>query len=234
MTSAAFLRTSIEARLPSAFAPSKRIERKTLLTGVEAIDAMTSGIPLGALTEICGSNLASSGKTSVLHSLLARASRKYFCALVDPGDGFDPASAERARVEFSRLLWVRCGRSRQKMPPLEQAFKATDMLLQSGGFGLIVMDLGGFPEKLVRRIPLSSWFRLSRVLEKQDTALVVIEQRPHAASCAGLVLELRPRPAAWQANLLAGFSIAAEVTRCRQKNPAQPETREFPLKPQWA
>src|SRR6266851_3713292 len=98
MTAAAILRTRIEAKLPSAFALSKCMERSTILTGINAIDALTSGIPLSALTEICGSNVASSGKTSLLHSLLAQAAEKYFCALVDAGDSFDPASAASAGV----------------------------------------------------------------------------------------------------------------------------------------
>ncbi len=237
MTSAAILRSTIERKLPLAFAPSKRIERETIPTGIEAVDAMTSGIPLSALTEICGSNLASSGKTSVLHSLLARASQKYFCALVDAGDSLDTASAENAGVDFSRLLWVRCGRSRQKMPPLEQAFKATDMLLQSGGFGLIVMDLSGVPDRVVRKVPLTSWFRFSRVVEKQNVALVVLQQRSHAASCAGLVLECKTTSAVWQGRLLTQLNVSAEVLRGRQKKPvrsAHPERPDFSLKSQWA
>jgi len=252
MTSATILRNSIEARLPSAFALSKRRERSTIPTGIDAIDRVTSGIPLSALTEICGSNVASSGKTSFLHSLLAQATGKYFCALVDAGDSFDPASAESAGVNFSQLLWVRCGlyrekyrekpleKPRQKLPPLEQAFKAVDMLLQSGGFGLIVMDLSSIPEKIVRRVPLSSWFRFSRVLEKQSTALVVIGQRPQATSCAGLVLELKARPAAWSGKLLTHFQVAAEVVRMREnqnaneRRPAQSAHPDFRLKSQWA
>jgi recombination protein RecA len=129
---------------------------------------------------------------------------------------------------------VRCGKGRQKTPPLEQAFKATDMLLQSGGFGLIVMDLSGVPERVVRRAPLSSWFRFSRVVEKQNTALVVVEQRPHAASCAGLVLEFRTKPAVWLGRLLTQFHVRAEVLRAREKKPAQSERPDFSLKSQWA
>lgn len=234
MTSAALLRTTIEARLPSAFALSKRMERRTIPTGMDAIDGMTQGIPLSTLTEICGSSLASSGKTSLLHSLLARASREYFCALVDASDSFDPASAKNAGVNFSKLLWVRCGCTRQKMPPMEQAFKAADMLLQSGGFGLIVMELSGIPEKVVRRVPVSSWFRFSRVLEKQNTALVVMGERPHATSCAELVLQLKTGPSTWSGKLLTHFRVEAEIVRAREKRPSQSASPDFRLKTQWA
>src|SRR5204862_431136 len=102
----------------------------------------------GALTEICGP--ASSGRSSVLHSLLARTTERECCALIDASDAFDPQSAALASVEMARLLWVRCNgstqyavRSTQKernarrgaFSVVEQALKATDLLLQSGGFG---------------------------------------------------------------------------------------------------
>ena len=234
MNSAALLRAHIEEKIPSAFALSRRTEQKTLATGIAEIDALTGGIPLSALTEICGSDLASSGKTSLLISLLASASGKHFCALVDATDSFDPASAEAAHVNLSRLLWVRCGKQKSRLRPLEQAFKVTDMLLQSGGFGLIAVDLSGIPERFVRRVPLTSWFRFSRVIEKLPVALVFLEQQPHATSCAGLVLHVNARPATWQGKLLTQCNIQAEVVRTRDKRPAQSVRPDFSLKAQWA
>jgi hypothetical protein len=234
MTSAAILRSTIERKLPLAFVPSKRIERETIPTGIEAIDAMTSGVPLSALTEICGSNLASSGKTSVLHSLLARASQKYFCALVDAGDCFDPGSGQAAGIHLPRLLWVRCGKSRTKLPRLEQAFKVADILLQSSGFGLIVVDLSSIPERVVRKVPLSSWFRFSRVIEKQSAALVFIQQEPQATSCAGLVLRVASEPAVFSGQLFTQFDLKVEVVRGREKKPVRSEKSGFSLHTQWA
>ena len=63
------------------------------------------------------------------------------CALVDTNNAFDPKSASQAEINFERLLWIRCANN------LEHAFKATDLLLQGGGFGLIVLDLGDVPAK---------------------------------------------------------------------------------------
>jgi len=80
----------------------------TVLTGIAELDALTSGIPRGALTEICGS--ASSGRTSVLLALLAEVTRRQeVCALVDVSDSFHPHSAAAAGVDLDRLLWIRCG-----------------------------------------------------------------------------------------------------------------------------
>ena len=187
---AALLKTQIEQHIPSAFTFYQRQNQGSIPTGIPAIDNAVHGLPLSALTEICGSNLASSGKTSVLLSLLAQSTREHFCALVDASDSFDPASGQASGITLPRLLWVRCGKSRVKLPPLEQAFKVADILLQSGGFGLIAVDISGIPEQIVRKVPLSSWFRFSRVIERQPAALVFIEQAPHATSCAGLVLRV--------------------------------------------
>jgi len=240
--SAQILRSQIEQKLPSAFTVYPRQDRGAIPTGIAPIDKIVRGIPLHALTEICGSNLVSSGKTSVLTSLLAQASRNHFCALVDAADAFDPASGQATGIHLPRLLWVRCGKSRVKLPPLEQAFKVADILLQSGGFGLIAVDLSGIPERVVRKVPLSSWFRFSRVIEKHPAALVFIAQEPHATSCAGLVLRVTTEPAVFSGTLLTQLNIKVEVVRARGKKPVcsekysgEPvEKTGFSLRTQWA
>src|SRR5437867_4393508 len=119
MSSVATLRAQIEAQIPLAFAISRRPGLKTISTGIAQIDSIAGGIPVSALTEICGSPIASSGKTSVLMSLLAQGTRhQNFCALVDSADSFDPASAQAAGVNFTRLLWVRCGKNPSRWKPL--------------------------------------------------------------------------------------------------------------------
>ena len=235
MTSAVLLRARIEEQIPSAFAVYQCPRQSSLLaTGIAEIDAVIGGIPLSALTEICGSDLASSGKTSVMLSLLAGASRKYFCALVDAGDSFDPASAEAVGVNTHRLLWVRCGKNKSALRPLEQAFKVTDMLIQSGGFGLIVVDLSSVPERFVRKAPLTSWFRFSRVVEKNPTALVFVEQQAHATSCAGLVLNLKCESCVASGKLLTHINAEAEVLRAREKRPVKAASAGFELKAGWS
>jgi hypothetical protein len=152
--STTLLRAQIEERIPAAFSTYKRPEHGSIPTGIASIDVLVQGVPLHALTEICGA-----GKTSVLVSLLARASQEHHCALVDASDAFDPVGAEAAGTDLSRLLWVRCGKTKQKLRPLEQAFNVTDMLLQSsGGFGLIVVDLSDIAEKAgIRTQCAHSW-----------------------------------------------------------------------------
>jgi hypothetical protein len=234
MSSSGLLRQQIEARIPSAFRLQARPQCRYIPIGMHSLDGIAGGVPIGALTEICGSSLASSGKTSALISLLAHASQEHFCALVDVSDCFDPVSAQAAGMNSSRLLWVRCGKSKQKLRPLEQAFKVADMLLQSSGFGLIAVDLSDIPERFVRNIPLSTWFRFSRVVEGQSTALVFIERQPHATSCAELVLNIKTSPALFSGNLLTQLNFSVEVMRTRNKKPVQAIRPAFPVRTQWS
>jgi len=73
---------------------------------------------------------------------------------------------------------------------LEQVLKTTDLILQSGGFGLVALDLAGIPEKFVRRIPLASWFRFQRAVEHTKTALLVVSEFACAQTCACVVIKL--------------------------------------------
>ena len=72
--------------------------------------------------------------------------------------------------------------------PVEQALRAADLLLQSGGFGLIAIDLAGVPVKIARRIPLTTWFRFRRAIEPTPTILLAIAEQPCAQTCATLCL----------------------------------------------
>ncbi len=76
--------------------------------------------------------------------------------------------------------------ARYTRPPehrLEQVLRATDLLLESGGFGLIILDLADLPPQAARRIPLTTWFRFRRAVEHKPTILLAIEQQPIAGSC---------------------------------------------------
>ncbi len=240
--------------------PASRLEvRPTpemVSSGIRELDLLTGGLPRGCLTEVCGP--ASSGRTSLLLSVLAASTqRSEVCALVDVTDAFDPLSAHGAGVIFENLLWVRCGSSprkksfssknnyskesfvRQTEGPVEQALRVTDLLLQSGGFGLVIIDLGDVPIKVARRIPLTSWFRFQRAVENTPTILFVIAPVPCAPTCASLLMKLRasgkklsavssqlsaePLCHSW---LLDGFQVEGELLRSRmERKPVQSVTR---------
>jgi hypothetical protein len=177
-------------RFGAIFERRQKQPAETISTGIEEIDARLHGFPRGAITEIHGAT--SSGRTSLMMSALAGATRQQeTCALVDTSDTFDLLSAANARVDCDRLLWVRCSGS------LERAFKATDLLLQSGGFGLVVLNLADVAAKYTRRIITSWWFRFRRALENTPTVLVVVTPVSCTRSCAALVLEVKNEGLVW-------------------------------------
>jgi len=202
----AHIESSLGERLSSTLLLRERAAPLTVPIGIAPLDSLTGGLPRGALSEITGP--PSSGRTGVMLSALAGATqRQEVCALVDASDSFDPASAATAGVNLERLLWVRCSQptnakrnavGMKSRPPgfafagaLEQVLKVTDLLLQSGGFGMVVLDLGDVPVNSARRVPLTSWFRFRRAVEPTATVLLLIEQQPCAKTCASLVLRLQ-------------------------------------------
>ena len=73
--------------------------------GIPSLDALTGGVPRGALTEMVGPT--SSGRTSVMMALMAEVTRRQeVCAIVDVTDSFDPASAKAAGVDLRRGCFV--------------------------------------------------------------------------------------------------------------------------------
>ena len=202
----AALRSQVElalaGRVAAPFNYRDRQEVVTVSSGIPEIDLLTGGLPRGALTEIFGPSC--SGRTSLLLSALsARTAQEESCALIDGGDAFDPHSAEAAGVELRKLLWVRCRN-------VEQTLRATDLLLQGGGFGLIAVDLTDIAPRLVRHVPLDSWFRFRRAVEDTPTVLVLLEQESNAKSCASLGLRLEAGAAGWSRMPVEGAAGDAE------------------------
>jgi hypothetical protein len=248
---------------------------ETASSGIAQLDALTGGLPRGCLTEVCGTN--SSGRTSLLLSALGAATRREeICTLIDVSDAFDPHSAAAVGVNLERLLWVRCGANqsssytfrkrlsaqsleewerRRSEDPVEQALRATDLILQSSGFGVVVIDLAGVPLKTARRIPLTTWFRFQRAVENTTTILLVIGEQACAQSCAAMQLVLNSvlssrfsvlsrretarndsctagRPS--HTELLSEIEIHAEVLRSRsERKPVKSVRTVFETKAVW-
>ncbi|HUJ51026.1 MAG TPA: hypothetical protein VLW25_12535, partial [Bryobacteraceae bacterium] len=180
------------AALPTTlgFRPEARI-RETLPTGLASLDQLIDGFPRGAISEIIGPE--SSGRATVIHSLLAASTSKYeICAYVDTDDSFDPVSAAAAGVALSQLLWIRCGHN------AGHALKTADALLHAGGFGVVVLDLCQITPCIANRIPISYWYRFRRAIENTSAILALVEKEPLAKSCASLMLEMKRKKAVWK------------------------------------
>jgi recombination protein RecA len=139
---------------------------------------------------------------------------------------FAKAVSEPGTAKSSEFFGGRAMHSRkpEARSALEQALKAADLLLESGGFGAVILDLGEVPMKLARRVPLTSWFRFRRTVEHTDTALVVLEAESNAKTCASLVLEMRAGEVTWTRAgdgdaVLSGLSAEVVVARSRMELP---------------
>ena len=250
VVSASFPGTFKDSRL-AGVTPASRLELRPapemVSSGIAAMDALTGGLPRGCLTEICGP--ASSGRTTLLLAALAAATRRgEFCAVVDASDALDPQSAAAAGVELDRLLWVRCWENSHKAEHnLEQLLRVADLLLESGGFGLIALDLGDLPPQTARRIPLTTWFRFRRAVEHTLTVLLAVERQSIAGSCSSLLIKLGSQghwrkqsadsqiPAPTHAQLLTELEITAEMVRSRlDRKPVRSSEITFASKTAWA
>lgn len=168
-----------------------------LSTGCPEVDELLGGgVPRGRLSELI--SRGSAGATSLVQRLLSGVTtNENLAAWVDLADAFDPASASAAGVALHRLLWVR-------PPDLVAAFAATEILLKTGGFALVLLDVSRFRD-LAKRISSGprkarsrrgrgvgkgaeaekgrrmlsapqTWLRLARAAEQSQTALVVLGQ----------------------------------------------------------
>jgi len=172
------------------------------------------------------------------------------------------SGARKARAPVAKTGGF-AGHRASTMDCLEQALKATDLLLQGGGFGLVVVDLGDVPAQAARQVPLTSWFRYRRAVENTRTVLLVVEQEPYAKTCASVVVKLSAvssqlsacsggfqsvgcggiKSAATQniklpahARILAGLEIKSELVRsaAQRKKPVQSAYSQWESRTEWA
>jgi hypothetical protein len=258
--------TVLLAALASA---TRRGEYCAVIDASDALDPHTladAGIDLDHLLWVrCGDDLPQKpprGMKSEGAPPLSRTLRQEPALSLSKGRGYDLLS--QGSLDFRQnKVEVSHHRSERSAPPeksprntrpsehcLEQVLRATDLLLESGGFGLIILDLADVPPQAARRIPLTTWFRFRRAVEHKPTILLAIEQQPIAGSCSSLLLQLgipndsktiglnqekKPFRNAdpSHAHLFTELEIHAELIRSRlDRKPAQSIT--FETKTAWA
>jgi hypothetical protein len=220
-------RTSV--LLAALAAATRREEVCALVDATDALDAVSAaaaGVDLERLLWVrCGSGLRTPGKPRTPDS------KTRTLELRPQTSGFRPQPS---------VIEANARRPKSEVRSLEQALRVTDLLLQSGGFGLVAIDLGDVTHSAARRMPLASWFRFQRAVESTPTVLLVVAQEPCAQTCASLLIRLQSgkklsalsyqlsvksdiRPA--HAQLLDGLHIEGELLRSRmQRKPAQSVT----------
>jgi len=136
---------------------------------------------------------------------------------------FDPKqlskshSEKRPRSAYRQTSWTR----------LDHALRATDLLLSTGGFRAVVLDMGDVPPEQASRIPLATWFRFRLQVEKSQTLFLLMTRVACANSCAAVSLQCRQASIDWQQAadsgplLLAGLCYCVNVKRSRLADPVR-------------
>ena len=205
-------RTIAFGRSEACLAPTDACLAPTGIPGLDTV--LCGGVPRGQLSEIVGPR--SSGRTTLLlQSLAAATARGEVAALVDTFDYLDVNSVAAAGVDLDRLLWIRGDTvGTTHASPLgdraiERALKALNLVLQAGGFGLVVIDLADAPLAALRRLPFTTWLRIQRTIEGSETACVITAPQPLARSAGGVTLSLTGRTH-WT-SFLTGLDVTSRV-----------------------
>jgi recombination protein RecA len=121
-----------------------------------------------------------------------------------------PHAEVSARKAQLRKPWLR----------MEQAMRATDLLLQTGGFAVVVLDMASLAPETALRVPLATWFRYRAAAERTQSSVVVLTQTACAKSSAGLLLRMeKAAEAGDESTVFTGLACNIEVARERFKAP---------------
>ena len=129
----------------------------------------------------------------------------------------DRQAAEAARVRATSSVSETTAHTRDQKPwdRLDRALRATDQVLQSGGFRIVVLDLASVDPKQALRIPSATWFRYRRAAQEGDAILLLLTKEPCARSSAACVLECAAGETPKVQGVLTAASRNAEIARQR-------------------
>jgi recombination protein RecA len=124
---------------------------------------------------------------------------------------FEPNSQQSGIRQHRKL-----GASAKPWSRLEQALRATDLLLQAGGFSAIVLDMASVAPEYASRVPLATWFRYRAAAERTQASILLLTQHPCAKSSSELLLRFAPGDACRdEATVFTGVEQRVEVARRR-------------------
>ena len=157
----------------------------------------------------------------------------------DPLRQMDRQAAEAARIRAASRSSLVTARVPQGKPwdRLDRALRATDQVLQSGGFRVVVLDLASVEPTQALRIPSATWFRYRRAAQESDAILLLLSREPCARSSAACILKCAAGEPPKIQGVLGAISRVAEVARQRtgpavgRKAPGR--TTSWDVAPTW-
>jgi recombination protein RecA len=114
---------------------------------------------------------------------------------------FYPPDAADAGVDLSALAVVWTGNA-------ITAAKAADLLVRSGAFGLVVLDLGA-----EARLPMHATSRLAMLARQHDAAIVCLTDKDAARASLGPLVSLRAHTASRARGEGGGFRCTASALK---------------------
>ena len=135
----------------------------------------------------------------------------------DPLRRMDRQAADAARLRASAGPPIVLARVHERKPwdRLDRALRATDQVLQSGGFRVVVLDLASVDPEQALRIPSATWFRFRRATQDSDALLLLLSKEPCARSSAACVLRCSAAELPDIEGVLASAPRLAEIARQR-------------------
>ena len=200
---------------------------RQLSSGLAPLDALIDGgIPRGRISEITGRS--GSGKTSIAASFASFAThRGEVAAWLDGSGSFDPESMAAAGVDLRRMLWASMKTTASRTPRAirfasgsrtshpSAIVKAAELVLEAGGFGLVVVDFGAAPRALTH----ASALRIARAAERSGAAVIAIAPWRMCGTFAALSLAVSraetsfSRLAPGSPAMFDGLAVDATVAR---------------------
>ncbi len=160
----------------------------------------------GRFVEISGA--ASSAALTITFDLVCEAQRRGEPVgwVTSTRSVFYPPDAARAGADLSALVVVR-------LAQLESIPRAAEKLLRSGGFGLVVLDLGAGD------IPMPLQTRLTGLAHRHHTALLCLTEKNRAAFSLSSLVSLRAHAERKRA-ADRRFFCALRVLKDKRRGPA--------------
>lgn len=189
-------------------------KNRHLSSGITQIDTLVGGgIVRGRISELIGP--ISAGRTSLAAAFAASATyRGEVVGWIDGANAFDPASMVTAGVALARVLWVSVrdetvARSLRKSSsgPFTRKqsalLKAAELVLDAGGFGLVVIDFGD----LRYPIPQSSALRLARAAERSGSVVIALASHRMCGTFASLSIAMNRVAASFGRTAIGGPAV---------------------------
>ena len=146
----------------------------------------------------------------------------------EPQDPPPPIPRASETVLEATTRTIRSPRRSRHYDAIERGVRSADLILQTGGFSAVMLDLGTVPPEHASRIELSTWHRFRVAAERTQAIVLLLTQYPCAKSSSELQLKFATANSAIEkSTVFTGIEPRAEVTRRRF---LQPESNVIPLR----